>query len=140
MTDEVGPLLVIRHDRAEMGRLSAWLDGRIAALGLGQAPAYAVRLCLEEAVLNVVTHGTLAPGVDGNVRVWLDRKAEGVAAWIEDRGPAFDPLAVADAPAPGNLAEAPLGGLGIRLIRQFASHVAYQREAGMNRLMLQFAG
>jgi anti-sigma regulatory factor (Ser/Thr protein kinase) len=136
---DAGPLLTLRHDRAEIGRLSSWLDDRIGALLLDRTVAYAVRLCLEEVVLNAVTHGAPPDGEAGDILVRLDRTPDGLRAWVEDHGPPFDPLSQEAAPLPRTLEEAPLGGLGIRLIRAFASGISYCRAGGANRLTLSFA-
>jgi len=137
--EEAGPLLTLRHGRAEIGHLSGWLDDRIAALSLDRAVAYAVRLCLEEVVLNAVTHGAPQDGESGDILVGLDRIADGLCAWVEDHGPPFDPLSQEAAPLPRTLEDAPLGGLGIRLIKAFATSINYCRAGGVNRLTLHFA-
>jgi anti-sigma regulatory factor (Ser/Thr protein kinase) len=55
---------------------------------------------------------------------------------VEDDGRAFDPLQAERPPPPVNLEEAPIGGLGIHLIRSMLDECHYRREAGWNRLTL----
>ncbi|HET8997101.1 MAG TPA: hypothetical protein VFN42_10590, partial [Acetobacteraceae bacterium] len=45
-----------------LAQLGTWVDQVTAALRLADAQEYALRLCLEEAVANVVMHGTPATG------------------------------------------------------------------------------
>ena len=123
----------LRHDRSEMQRLSDWIDHRVAALALTDPSAHAVRLCLEEAVLNIIMHNAPPADPAAVIQVSLDRSDGRLAARIEDCCPPFDPLGV-PVPAPAtSLADAPLGGLGIPLMRHFASALQYRREGGINR-------
>lgn len=135
-----GPTLVLRHDRAEMERLSAWLDGRLGALSLSENAAYAVRLCLEEAVMNVMMHAT-PQQPDAPVTVMLDRMDDGLIAVVEDGGEAFDPTAPRTARVEAEtLEEVPIGGLGISLMHGFARSLHYRRDGAWNRLTLRFDG
>jgi len=68
--------------------------------------------------------------------VWRD--AATLHAEVTDDGRAFDPLAHDPPAAPSDLASAPVGGLGIKLMRSFAGTIAYQRSASTNRLLLSF--
>lgn len=129
-----GSALLLERERSEMHRFSEWLDARLEALGVGGNAAYAVRLCLEEAVLNVIVHGAGT----SRIAVALDRVEDGVVAQLEDGGPAFDPVAFVPPPTPRSVDEAACGGFGIRLMRRYATSLAYQREDGANRLVLRF--
>jgi serine/threonine-protein kinase RsbW len=128
----------LRHDRSEMQRLSDWIDGRVAALALSDDGAHAVRLCLEEAVLNIIAHNPAPADPAAVIRVSLDRSDGRVAVRVEDRCAPFDPLAVPAQAQPANLADAPIGGMGIPLMRHFASAMEYRRDGGANRLVLLF--
>jgi serine/threonine-protein kinase RsbW len=130
--------LVLRHDRAEMQRLSDWINGRFEALGLSGTPAYAVRLCLEEAVLNVITHSTPQPGLTPEITLILQRAGRGLTVSIVDHGAAFDPVSFIPTPRASSLQEAPVGGLGIPLMRHYCGAMAYSRGGGANRLTMQF--
>ena len=129
------PVLVLRHERAALAELSRWIDERVAAFPLDRAVAYAVRLCLEEAVLNIVTHATAGP----EIRVDLKRDEAGLVATIEDHGQAFDPAKFTVAAPAVDLAQAYVGGRGILLIRRFSSGMEYRRQDGINHLTLRFA-
>ena len=130
--------LLLRHDPAEMVRLADWIDDRVASLGLAGRPAYAVRLCLEEAVGNVMMHSALPPGLPAGIAVRLHRVGEGLEIVIEDHGAPFDPLTAAPPTTAGSLAEAQVGGLGIALMRRFARAITYRRDGTVNRLTMQF--
>jgi anti-sigma regulatory factor (Ser/Thr protein kinase) len=131
-----GEVCIVLDPRAEaMTRLSAWLDTQEEALELPPKVAFALRLCLEEAVLNIVNHG----GADAPVIVRLHPAETELTAEIVDRGPPFDPRIAPEPAKPANLREAAIGGLGIHLIRNFAARIEYDTAADGNRLTLHFA-
>ena len=96
-----------------------------------------VEVVLEELVGNLVRYGksvnqvTVAAGYRGGV----------IDLVIEDDGVEFDPLAMAEPPPFTSLAEAPLGGLGIPLVRRLTSSARYDRigsgAEGRNRISLR---
>lgn len=136
--EERGPPLVINSDRDGMSLLMSWMDVRFAKLGLGHSAEFAIRLCLEEAVQNALSHGIARRGQPITVKVWLDRAASGVTIVMEDDGTPFDPLAAALPERPRTLCDARIGGLGLVLIRRFAQRTFYERRSELNCLTLGF--
>ena len=57
----------LQVDRSMRGvaRVGAWVDELAILLNLSHRTEYALRLCLEEAVTNLVSHARPVPGVDG---------------------------------------------------------------------------
>ena len=130
--------LLLFHSRPEMARLSGWLDEQEHVLAMPHRVAHAVRMCLEEAVVNLIDH-TPPTGEQPDILVDLGWRDGIMVAVIEDRGPPFDPRQVPAPPRPASLAEAIPGGLGILLIRSFASEIDYESSSDGNRLTLRFA-
>lgn len=126
---------MLPHSRPGMVRLYEWLDEQEAALPIPDGVAYAVRLCLEEAVANLVLH---APAV-GDITVDLAWQDDVLVAAVEDHGPPFDPRTVPTPARPASLDDALPGGLGITLMRSFASDIDYETAPGRNRLTFKFA-
>ena len=92
-------------------------------------------LILEELVLNTLTHGDIS----GLTKIDLDLESEGHALTIRlaDDGSPFNPLT--DAPEPDvtlPLAERPIGGLGVYLVRTMGEELEYRREHDRNHLKL----
>jgi anti-sigma regulatory factor (Ser/Thr protein kinase) len=58
---------------------------------------------------------------------------------VIDDGRPFDPRAQEAPQRPADLESAQIGGLGITLMRNFATGIAYRRTDGTNRLTLSFA-
>ncbi|PPQ30590.1 ATP-binding protein [Rhodopila globiformis] len=128
--------LTLAHDRAEMGRLAAWLDAREDQMAIPARLAFALRQCLEEAVANLIKHTPVTAGED--IAVELDWQDDTLVAAVEDSAPPFDPRAVPPPVRPATLEDAVPGGWGIQLIRSFASDIGYETKAGRNRLTMKF--
>ena len=125
----MGSALQLRAELAELPRLNAWVDDRVAALAPSDAEAYALRLCVEELAGNVLLHGAAAA-----LRVTVDGPP--LRLLVEDDGPGFDPRAVPKPVLPGSLDEAQPGGLGLLLTRHYASGLTYERVGGWNRVQV----
>ena len=118
--------------------MMAWIDDMVTPLELSPETTYALQLCLEEAVVNVISYA-FEPGAEHNVRIAVWRDGTTVLAEITDDGMPFDPLAQELPEQPSDLESAQIGGLGIKLMRSFASNIAYQRAGSTNRLTMTFA-
>lgn len=122
-----------------LAQLGTWVDQVTAALHLAEAQEYALRLCLEEAVANVVMHGTPARGGAADaVAVQVHSAPGALHVVIEDDCAPFDPLAQ-PAPDSRRSLQEPPGGWGIQLMRQFANSMVYERVGETNRLALTIA-
>jgi serine/threonine-protein kinase RsbW len=97
----------------------AVLDAVVAAMEQFAYPkkdVFAVRLALEEALVNAVKHGNRGdPAKEARLRYYAN--AELVLLEVEDDGAGFDPAGVPDPLAPENL-ERP-SGRGLFLIRKY---------------------
>jgi serine/threonine-protein kinase RsbW len=128
--------LVLRNDLAELKRLAGWIEGW-AGQDLPPDISFALQLCLEEAVANIIMYGG-AKDEQLDIAVELGRNGGTLVARIEDNGRPFDPTRVPSIPLASSLAEAKASDLGIRLMRNFASGMQYERRNGCNRLTMQF--
>jgi len=118
-----------------------WVESQATAHAIPADTVFAIQLCLEEALSNVIRHGYgNKPGETLTVDCAVDGNNE-LALTVEDRAPAFDPLAAPETENDARLSsidELKPGGRGIRLMRKFAGGVAYQRLPRGNRLTLRF--
>jgi len=94
----------------------------MARLGYPDADLFAVRLALEEAVMNAIKHGHNGD-TSREVPVRYDVTPEQVVIEVEDEGPGFDPDQVLDPRSPEAL-ERPCGR-GLYLMRCFMNSVQY---------------
>lgn len=117
--------------------MMTWIDQIVVHFGLSPRTVHALQLCLEEAVTNIVSHAFEPDTLhDVHVAVWRDGTT--LHAEVTDDGRAFDPLAHELPAAPKDLESAQIGGLGIKLMRNFAEAIAYRRTGATNRLTLSF--
>lgn len=99
--------------------------------GLGPGLVARAELILEELLRNTILHGH---GGDSAHSVWVG--VDGMRLVYEDEAPAFNPITQ----APPSSATAPpiealaVGGVGLLLIRQLGSAVAYRYSGGRNRI------
>ena len=129
--------LVLHSDVAELERLAGWIEGWAQRSALSPDVSFAMALCLEEAVANVIMYGG---GEDDRleIKVEVERDAGTSIVLIEDNGRHFDPTQVPPPSVAASLEEAKVGDVGIQLIRSFASGMDYERRDGCNRLTLRF--
>jgi anti-sigma regulatory factor (Ser/Thr protein kinase) len=134
-----GSLFVLLIERTEQGLagIGLWVDEIARTLSLTGVEEYALRLCVEEAVANLVMHGVAIPGIDAScVSLEVERAAVGLRLCVSDRCLPFDPHAM---PAQGALDDDPdrrIGGYGMMLMRQHARDIRYRREGDTNHLTL----
>ena len=124
-------------DRSMRGvaRVGAWVDELAILLNLSHRTEYALRLCLEEVVTNLVTHARPVPGVDGEkVGLRMVAEPDQLCVTLQDQCEEYNPLQSAEQEAPHDASGQ--GGLGIGLVRQHAREVTWSRVGLSNRLML----
>jgi anti-sigma regulatory factor (Ser/Thr protein kinase) len=127
----------IRNDSGELDKLTRWIIEACEAARLSKKTSFAVQLCLDEAVANILEHGKGSAGASA-IAADLECSDSKVVLEIEDDGNPFDPSVVAAPQTPQTLEAASPGGCGIHLIRQFSSRMEYARAGGHNRLRLTF--
>jgi serine/threonine-protein kinase RsbW len=128
--------LVLRNDLSELDRLAGWIE-TWAEPDLSADTSFAIQLCLEEAVANIMMYGS---GRDdrGEIAIEVRRNGGALVARIEDTGREFDPTRAPPPLLASSLEQAKVGAFGIPLMRSFASSMNYERRHGRNRLTLQF--
>jgi serine/threonine-protein kinase RsbW len=116
---------------AEVGALLETVADQMAFRGYPDADVFAVRLAVEEAIVNAVKHGN---GGDPAKEVCVRCKvgAERVLVEVEDQGRGFNPDRVPDPLALENLERS--CGRGVFLMRYYLTWVRYNEQG--NRVTL----
>lgn len=127
--------LALGTDPSEVTRLNAWLDDAFAKAGLVEPLRNDMKLCLNEAVANVMLYA-FADQPDPAIRVAIAVEADAVEAELFDNGTPFNPLDRPKKAKYTDIDSAVPGGFGIQLIRETASHTEYRRDGEWNRLHL----
>ena len=125
----------VAADVAQLTVLTQFLREFWAAAALAPPKMHTFELALEEIFMNIVMHGS-QPGIAPRVEVSLQRAAESVTMTVEDDGPEFDPLSLPPPDVAARLADRPVGGLGVFLVRKMMDTVSYARVAGRNQLRM----
>ena len=138
------------HAKNEQGRLTLssrlgdlalvnpWVEALAAEHAIGADTMYAIELCLEEALSNIVRHGyKSAP--DHTIELSFHRKGDAMLQFaIEDCAPHFDQTGPGRQPANEDIDYLLPGGHGMPLIRKFSSSVEWEPLPKGNRLTLTF--
>ncbi len=124
----------LSRDTAEAHRFAERVLDAAEALGYAKAARFAVRLAFEEAVSNAFKHGHAGRDPAPKVLVEAEVSAESIRLIVEDRGPGFDPGAVADPTLDENLDKP--SGRGLMLIRAYMTRVEFN-ETG-NRIEMLY--
>jgi len=137
--DTPSSLLELDSQLTELTRAQAWVEELSDFYGLGDETRFAVQLCMEEALANVVLHGYRSEsGHPILIRSWA---LDGTLYFaVEDKAQPFVPGSVpTNGVVSANLESIAPGGNGIRLMHRFAGSLAYEALADGNRLTLGFA-
>lgn len=118
----------------ELRRLSTWIEDTAHRMSFTTDLAFALQLCVEEAVANIMMYG----GTQDRTLITIELKTaqDCLTAIIEDGMASFDPTLVTPRIPPVSLEESQIGGLGIHLIRHYSSEMHYERCDDRNRLTL----
>jgi len=125
-------------DRAAIVEFAEWAQAWATAHALNQELGFALRLCVEEAVTNIVFYAYDGVEAANTVGVSAALGGGAVTLTISDLGRPFDVAAAADPGREGDIQTATVGGRGIRLIRAFSDKTAYARVGPRNQLTLTF--
>ncbi len=131
--------IVIPAELSAMECLVPWVEAIAKSRSLDDQTHFAIHLCLEEAISNVIRHGY--SGAAEGATVTVDYAASpdgGLCFTVEDSAPPFNPLTAPEMPLLDADGEYPLGGRGIRLLRGFASSLDYEATPTGNRLRIGF--
>lgn len=109
--------------RAEIDSVEAAILAAVDRFGYEEASKFALRVAIEEAIVNAFLHGHRGLPEDLSIDVDFKVDAKSVVIRVTDHGPGFRPDAVPDPTAEENL-ELP-SGRGLMLIRAYMSRVTH---------------
>jgi anti-sigma regulatory factor (Ser/Thr protein kinase) len=93
-----------------------------------------LELMIEEILVNIWRY-SYPEGAPGTIEVTYSVPRPGeMEIEVADQGVAFDPLKADPPDLTLDLAQRPVGGLGILLLKSFARSLKYRRQLGWNRL------
>jgi serine/threonine-protein kinase RsbW len=131
-----GLTLRLTNRLAEIPRSAGLVDAFCVRQGVAASVGYAINVSLEELLGNTMTYG-----YDDDreheivVRIW--REDADLVIDIADDARPFDPTAAAPPDLDMPLAERPIGGLGIQLVRGIMDGIEYRHDGRQNRVRLR---
>lgn len=132
-------LLTLPAEIASLQDVRAFIRSGAEASKLAPLEMERLDLILEELFVNVARYA-YAPG-HGEVEIGYSVEGPGcLAVQISDSGREFNPLASDPPDFSRGIADRPLGGMGIHLVKVIARSIAYERRGGRNTLSFTFSG
>jgi anti-sigma regulatory factor (Ser/Thr protein kinase) len=129
----------LRSEVAEGERLTKWILSVCTKYSLPDKVAFALQLCLDEVVANIIEHSKRRGRGATEISVNIARGDKGIVMSVVDDGDEFDPTQFESPESRPSLDERPVGGVGIRLMRKFATGLRYERIGQRNHLHFTFA-
>ncbi len=120
---------------------SAWLESQATEWFIPADIVARLDLCLNEVIANCVTHGgpqVMDAPLDLQLSLAASHTQVLVTLSVADSGRAFDPSCAAPKARAARLADATPGGLGLVMMRENASRLAYRRTGGRNHIDMLF--
>jgi serine/threonine-protein kinase RsbW len=128
------PELTIGSDIGEIPKISAMLEEGMHAYGFSDEDVLDTQLAVEEAIINIISHGYKKQG--GWITVSCKVGPNHIEIQITDAAPQFDPLSIPEPELDSTIEDREIGGLGVFLIRQLMDDCSYRYENGRNILVL----
>ena len=131
--------LGLGSNTADLSLVAPWIERLGSEHGVPASTQFAMNLCLEEVLSNIIRHGYgNKPGSSIVVRYSLTPDKSHLLV-IDDEAPHFDPLTAEESPVEDTLNGIRVGGLGLRLVKSFATNLQYESKPIGNRLSISFA-
>ena len=127
--------LTLLNDISDIPRLHEFMQGITDETGMGHPLSMSLNLALEEAVSNVMLYAYPA-GTEGQVDIDAHIREDCFEFVISDSGTPFDPTETAAPDLELDVAQRPVGGLGIYLVKRIMDSVSYRYENGKNILTM----
>lgn len=123
----------VARERAAIARFNDTVERELLAQ-VPQAALRALQVALDELLTNVVLHADQAAGP---IEVEIARERDVLATTISYIAEAFDPTAWQPDARARSIASAPIGGLGIQLVRSLMDDFRYAYSDGRNVVSLR---
>jgi anti-sigma regulatory factor (Ser/Thr protein kinase) len=127
--------MAVKPIASDVARMNDWLDSAFLKSEIEMSIGADLKLCINEAVANLIGYA-FSDTTDPSILVEVDLERQRGKAVVYDNGAYFD---IREWPAPEkpkDLMSASLGGFGVALIRERASHIGYERVGAINQLTI----
>ena len=136
MIDLMRLKLRLGNQSAAMDRLTKFVAEFSRLHGLPEDERARLLVIFDELLTNVATYGYDGAVSAGHVEAALSLEGNRLIVEFVDDGRPFDPLATPQPDMDLPLAERPIGGIGITIVRALVDEIGYTRDGNRNRLIL----
>jgi serine/threonine-protein kinase RsbW len=125
--------LKVRADLGQLRRIREFVTDSASALGAESTSFDDLRLAVDEAVTNIITHGY---GGGGDIELELSSEGSDLIVRLRDNAPSFDPNLApeADLRLPGDREKS--GGLGVYLMQSVMDEIIHRSIETGNELVM----
>ena len=120
------------NDRAAITAVGERVVVAAERAGYSEASRFAVRLAIEEAVVNAFRHGHKSLGKHESITVDYEVSPESISIVVTDKGPGFAPGDVPDPTAAENLMKT--SGRGLLLMRAYMTEISHNEKGNQIRM------
>lgn len=128
--------IVVRNRLGELERMTAAIETFAKNAGMASKAIFELTLAVNEIVTNIISYA-YDDRREHQIVIRLALQPGEVTVEVEDDGQPFDPLRVPEPAVDAPLAERPVGGLGLLLVRKVTDALAYHRCENKNVLALR---
>ncbi|MEF2145935.1 MAG: ATP-binding protein [Desulfovibrionaceae bacterium] len=129
-------IITVPNSMSELNRVSEGAERFMVAHMLSARTRFKTQMVIEELMTNCIKY-SFSEQSEHVMELRLELGEDDLRLTLTDDGHEFDPR---DAPNPCldcSLCDAPVGGLGLRMVRQVARSFEYDRKDGRNRVDLR---
>jgi serine/threonine-protein kinase RsbW len=129
--------LILPASAGSISALSEFVRGGAVAAGIAENELAKLDLVLEEILINVARYA-YTPGTGAVEVAYAQAGPCKLHVEIADYGRIFNPLTADPPDLSRGLADRPIGGLGVFLVKSMVDSIAYRREGDQNILSFKF--
>jgi len=126
--------LTMSSGETSFAAANGWFERFLADARMPEEAHGDLLVVFEEVVTNIVTHAYR--GAAGTIDITAERTADALTLTLRDDGPAFDPIAYPEPRCDLPVAERPVGGLGVHLVKNLCDRIEYRRRGESNILVM----
>lgn len=130
--------LFYKNSLSSLTKLASDIEAYSIQHHVPPAVTYALNLCLDELLTNVISYGQNDNPLHSQIEITLSNSNNQITAVMRDSGRPFNPLENAPTPPDphSSIEDRPIGGLGVYFIEQYMDKVEYKREKNKNVITL----
>ena len=119
-----------------ISKITAFVDAELERIDCPPKANAQIDICIDEIVANIAHYAYGSETGNATVRLDFDEAERIVSLAFIDSGMPFDPLDVPEPDITSPLAERPIGGLGLFMVKNMMDSMDYRREDGHNILTI----